>query len=156
MCLSPGRVWTRQGRPPARQWRVKAGARGEREGRRADPPDCPVVRPRCPEGGTKPASPPARSGTAPGGESGSGAGLRAGGPPSCRLPPHSPPPPLPPHRPGATPAVRLAPGLASLANTVYLLKHYSFITSMQSVQIRLCACCLRLYFRPFPQSMVFT
>lgn len=97
------------------------GARGEREERRADPPDGPAVLPHCPEGGTRPAYPPAQSGTVPGGESGSGAGLRAGGPPSCRLPPHSPPPPLPPHMPGVTPAVRLAPGLASLANTVDLM-----------------------------------
>lgn len=69
MRLSPGRVWTRQGQPPAQEWRVKAGARGEREGRRADPPDCPAVLPHCPEGGTRPACPPAPSDTAPGGES---------------------------------------------------------------------------------------
>lgn len=100
------------GWPPALQWQVRAGARGEWEGRRAAPgrrcPPCrrssrPPLLPRQrspPAGGRRQGTPPAPCGTAPGGAGGTAAEPPADEPPCCHLPPHSPP--LPPHRPEVT------------------------------------------------------
>lgn len=106
--------WAHLGWPPTLQWQVRAGARGEREGRRTAPGR--RRRRRChgrssctpwrspPAGGRWPATPPALCGTAPGVVVGTAAGPPADVPQCCHLPPHSPPPPppLPPHRPEVT------------------------------------------------------
>lgn len=103
--------WARLGWPPALQWQVRAGARGEREGRRAAPgrrchrrrSSYPPLLPRQrspPAGGRRPGTPPAPCGTAPGGAGGTAAEPPADELPCCHLPPHSPP--LPPHRPEVT------------------------------------------------------
>lgn len=98
------------GRTPALQRQVRAGARGEREGRRAAPgrrrrrsSSCPPLLPRQrspPADGNLQGTPPAPSGTAPGGAGGTAAEPPADEQPCCHLPPHSPP--LPPHRPEVT------------------------------------------------------
>ncbi len=104
--------WAHLGWPPALQWQVMAGARGEREGRRAAPghhpcrrrSSCPPLLPQQrspPAGGRRLGTPPAPCGTAPGGAGGTAAEPPADEPPCCHLPPHSPPP-LPPHRPEVT------------------------------------------------------
>lgn len=96
------------GWPPTLQWQVRAGARGEREGRRAAPGrHCHLRRLKScspqrspPAGGRWSAIPPAPCGTAPGVAGETAAEPPADEPLCCHHPPHSPP--LPPHRPEVT------------------------------------------------------
>lgn len=120
--LSQRRDWTEAhlGWPLALRWRVRVGARGEKEGRQAAPgrhcrsrrccrrrrSSHPPLLPRQrrslpPAGDRRQGTPPAPSGTGPGVAGGTAAEPPADEQPCCcHLPPHSPP--LPPHRPEVT------------------------------------------------------